>query len=205
MRAVGNHRPFFLPAVSRLHLPVVARTATLRPVYQESFMRILAALALCLGLFTAAPVMAQAQADPGFERRTELADRYMRLTLGEDMRPLIESLIEEELAAQPHLSPEERAWYRQNMPVFFEAFMNALIADMAPRYAASMTEEELAAAIEFYSSPVGRSIARKELMLQVDFETEMYAAAEVMAVDIQTKYCAAFDCDEFLIVVPSTK
>jgi hypothetical protein len=168
-------------------------------------MRILAALALCLGLFTAAPVMAQAQADPGFERRTELADRYMRLTLGEDMRPLIESLIEEELAAQPHLSPEERAWYRQNMPVFFEAFMNALIADMAPRYAASMTEEELAAAIEFYSSPVGRSIARKELMLQVDFETEMYAAAEVMAVDIQTKYCAAFDCDEFLIVVPSTK
>lgn len=169
-------------------------------------MRILTALALCLGLFMVAPAaQAQAQADPGLERRTELADRYMRLTLGDDMRPLIESLIEEELAAQPHLSPEERAWYRQNMPVFFEAFMNALIADMAPHYAASMTEEELAAAIEFYSSPVGRSIARKELMLQVDFETEMYAAAEAMAVDIQTKYCAAFDCDEFSMVLPSAK
>ncbi len=167
-------------------------------------MRILTALALCLGLVMAAPA-AQAQADPGLERRTELADRYMRLTLGDDMRPLIESLIEEELANLPDLSPQERAWYRQNVPVFFEAFMNALIADMAPRYAASMTEEELAAAIEFYSSPLGRSVARKELMLQVDFETEMYAAAEAMAVDIQTKYCAAFDCDTLTMVLPSVK
>jgi len=167
-------------------------------------MRILAALALCLGLFMAAPA-AQAQDDPGLERRTAMAERYIRLTLGDDMRPLIESLIEEELAAQPHLSPEERSWHRENIPVFFEAFMDVLITDMAPRYAVSMTEEELAAAIEFYSSPVGRSIARKELMLQVDFETEMYTAAEAMAVDIQTKYCAAFECDDLLQVVPSTK
>lgn len=166
-------------------------------------MRILAALALCLGLFMAAPAMAQD--DPGLARRTEMAERYLRLTMGDDLRPLIEGLIDNELATRPDLTAEQRDWYRDNGPIFYGTFMDALIADMTPRYAAAMTEEELAAAIEFYSSPVGRSLVRKELTLQLDFETELYAAADALAMEIEAKYCAAFGCDTSIMILPSTK
>jgi hypothetical protein len=203
MRAVGNHRPFFLRAVSRLHLPVVTGTVTLPQGFQESFMRILTALALCLGLLVAAPVVAQD--DPGLERRTEMAERYLHLTVGDDMRPLIDSLIDQELAGRPDLTAEQREWYRDNGPIFFATFMDALIADLAPRYASTMTEAELAAAIEFYSSPLGQSLVRKELTLQLGFEAEMYAAAEALAADIEAKYCAAFDCDTLTMALPSVK
>lgn len=166
-------------------------------------MRILTAVALCLGLFMAAPAMAQD--DAGLERRTVMAERYMRLTLGDDLRPFVESMVEQQLATEPDLSPEERAWYRANMPVFFDDFMESLITDIAPRYAAVMTEEELAAAIEFFGSPLGRSLARKQALLQIDIEEDVFGAALVMQAEIEVKYCAAFDCDNLMLVLPSAK
>jgi hypothetical protein len=68
-----------------------------------------------------------------------------------------------------------------------------------------MTDEELNAGIEFYSSPLGRSLARKEVALQIDMNDELYAAADAMAADMETKYCAAFDCPDLSVIVPSGK
>ncbi|MFW2342632.1 DUF2059 domain-containing protein [Brevundimonas sp.] len=166
-------------------------------------MRILMALAVCLGLFMAAPALAQDEA--GLVRRTEMAERYMRLSIGDDLRPIVESMVEETLAIQPDLTPEQRAWFQTNIPVFYDDFMESLIADIAPRYAAVLTEEELAAGIAFYGSPIGRSLARKQTMLQMDIETDIYGAIMAMQAEIDTKYCATFDCEGLTMVLPSTK
>lgn len=160
---------------------------------------LLAALAAVLSSGTAS-----AQ-DRDLARRTEQAERYLRLTTGDDLRPLIEAMIEEQLAADANMTSEQRAWYRANMPVFFDAFMESLIDLMAPRYAASMTEEELAAGIEFYSSPLGRSLASKEVALQIDVDEELYAAGEAMMLEITAKYCARFDCEDLPTIVASGK
>jgi hypothetical protein len=167
-------------------------------------MRLIVVLALALTAFLASPEIASAQ-DRDLLRRTELAERYIRLSFGDDLRPMIEAVIEEQLAADGSMTPEERTWYRNNMPIFFDQFMTELIDLMAPRYAAIMTDEELNAGIDFFGSPLGRSLARKEVSLQVGMEEEVYAAAEAMVVDMETKYCAAFTCPDLIQVVPSGK
>jgi hypothetical protein len=143
--------------------------------------------------------------DRGLAERTVLAERYIRLSMGDDLRPMVESVIEEQLAASGDLTPEQRSWFRANVPVFFDAFMNRLIDLLAPRYAASMTEEELAAGIAFYSSPLGRSLARKQVALQIGMEEDVYEAAESMSAEIDAKYCAAFDCEGTPFVASSGK
>ncbi|HEV2080888.1 MAG TPA: DUF2059 domain-containing protein [Brevundimonas sp.] len=156
------------------------------------FLTMLAAV-LAATLILSGPAAAQ---DRGLERRTELAERYIRLSLGDDLRPMIESVIEQQLASDGGLTPEQRGWYRSNMPVFFDTFMDRLIDVMAPRYAASMTDDELNAGIAFYSSPLGRSLARKQIMLQAEMDADLMQAAEAMGVEIETKYCAAFGCED---------
>ncbi len=151
------------------------------------------------------PSGAASAQDRDLARRTELAGQYLRLSMGDDLRPVIEAVVEEELALSGDTTPEQRAWYRDNVPVFFEDFMAELIEQVAPRYAASLTEDELSAGIAFYSSPLGRSLARKQMALQVDLEEELYAAMETMAVNMQAKYCAAFTCPETIQIVPSRK
>jgi hypothetical protein len=167
-------------------------------------MRILMIVAAAALLSLAVPHAASAQ-DEGLVRRTALAERYLRLSYGEDLRPLVAGLVEEQLAADVEMSPEERDWFRANLPVFFDRFMDSLVRDMAPRYAAVMTDEELNAAIAFFSSPVGRSLARKETALTIDMDDEIYEAAAAMVIDMDVKYCATFACSELPTVVPSGK
>jgi len=143
--------------------------------------------------------------DQGLAERTVLAERYIRLSIGDDLRPMITGWVEAELAATDDMTPEQRDWYRANMPVLFDAFMNRLIDLLAPRYAASMTDEELNAGISFFSSPLGRSLARKEAALQMQMEEEVYKAAGAMMAEIDTKYCAAFECPDLPAIVPSGK
>ncbi|HEV7228914.1 DUF2059 domain-containing protein [Brevundimonas sp.] len=163
---------------------------------------VLILFAVVVALLSAQPVSAQ---DRDLADRTALAERYIRLSMGDDLRPMIEGVIEEQLAADDGMTPEQRAWYRANVPVFFDAFMNRLIDLLAPRYAASMTDEELNAGIAFYSSPLGRSLARKQVALQVDMDEHFYEAAETMSAEIEAKYCAAFACDAPPIISSSGK
>jgi len=163
---------------------------------------VLILLAAVAALLSAEPASAQAR---GVADRTALAERYIRLSMGDDLRPMIESVIEQQLAADDGMTPEQRAWYRDNVPVFFDTFMNRLIDLLAPRYAANMTDEELNAGIAFFSSTMGRSLARKQVELQVDMEEHLYEAAEIMTEEIEAKYCAAFACDTLPIVSSSGK
>jgi hypothetical protein len=199
---VGNHRPFFLPAVSRLHLPVVTGTATLSPGFQESYMRILAALALCLGLFTAAPALAQ---DPDAARRLQLAEQYVELSLGENIAALVGQIVEEDLAASPDMSDRERAWMRANMPPMILEAIDRMAKDMAPIYAETFTIEELEALVAFYSTPLGQAVAIKEFELGSRIDELLGGAMIEFFQTFEAKYCAEFDCEPLMAVVPSAK
>jgi len=165
-------------------------------------MRILTALALCLGLFMAAPAMAQ---DSGAARRLHLAEQYIELALGENVTTLVAQIIEEDLAAAPEMSDRERQWMRANMPPMLIEAIDRMARDMAPIYAESFTIEELEALVEFYSTPLGQSVAAKEFELGARVDELLGAAMVQFFQTFQAKYCAEFECDALLQVVPSTK
>ncbi|HAJ04425.1 MAG TPA: hypothetical protein DCX75_17460 [Brevundimonas sp.] len=189
-------------AVSRLHLPVVTGTATMPAIFRESFMRILAALALCLGLLMAAPAMAQ---DGDAARRLQLAEQYVELSLGENIAALVGQLVEEDLAESPDMSDRERQWMRANMPPMILEVIDRMARDMAPVYAETFTLEELEALVAFYSTPLGQSVAIKEFELGARIDELLGGAMIQFFETFEAKYCAEFDCEPLMAVVPSAK
>ena len=165
-------------------------------------MRILAALALCLGLFTAAPSMAQ---ENDAARRLQLAEQYVELSLGDNVAKMVGQVIEEELAASPDMSDRERAWMRANMPPMILEAIDRMASDMAPVYAETFTLEELEALVAFYSTPLGQSVAVKEFELGTRIDELLGGAMIQFFETFQAKYCAEFDCEPLIGVVPSAK
>ena len=165
-------------------------------------MRILAALALCLGLFTAAPAMAQ---DGDAARRLQLAEQYVELSLGENIAALVGQLVEEDLAESPDMSDRERQWMRANMPPMILEVIDRMARDMAPVYAETFTLEELEALVAFYSTPLGQSVAIKEFELGARIDELLGGAMIQFFETFEAKYCAEFDCEPLMAVVPSAK
>ena len=165
-------------------------------------MRILSVLAVCLGLLAAAPAMAQ---DAGSARRLELAEQYIELSLGDSVSSLVAGFIEEELAATPDMPERERAWMRANMPPMILDLIDEMARDLAPIYAETFSVEELEALIAFYSTPIGQSVAVKEFELGTRTEELLGRALLGFAETFATKYCAEFECEPLMAVVPSAK
>ena len=167
-------------------------------------MRILVALALCLGLFMAAPAPALAQ-DPDAARRLQLAEQYVELSLGENIAALVGQIVEEDLAASPDMSDRERAWMRANMPPMILEAIDRMAKDMAPIYAETFTIEELEALVTFYSTPLGQAVAIKEFELGSRIDELLGGAMIEFFQTFEAKYCAEFDCEPLMAVVPSAK
>ena len=167
-------------------------------------MRILVALALCLGLFMAAPAPALAQ-DPDAARRHQLAEQYVELSLGENIAALVGQIVEEDLAASPDMSDRERAWMRANMPPMILEAIDRMAKDMAPIYAETFTIEELEALVTFYSTPLGQAVAIKEFELGSRIDELLGGAMIEFFQTFEAKYCAEFDCEPLMAVVPSAK
>lgn len=165
-------------------------------------MRILATLALCLGLFTAAPALAQ---DPDAARRLQLAEQYVELSLGENIAALVGQIVEEDLAASPDMSDRERAWMRANMPPMILEAIDRMAKDMAPIYAETFTIEELEALVAFYSTPLGQAVAIKEFELGSRIDELLGGAMIEFFQTFEAKYCAEFDCEPLMAVVSSAK
>ena len=165
-------------------------------------MRILFVLAMCLGLMVAVPAVAQ---DAGAARRMELAEQYIELSLGDNVSKLVTQVIEEELAASPDMSDRERTWMRTNMPPMILEAINQMAQDMAPIYAETFTIEELEALVAFYSTPLGQSVAIKEFELGSRIEELLGSAMIRFFQNFEAKYCAEFECEPLMAVVPSAK
>lgn len=159
-------------------------------------MRILVVLALGLSLFAAAPAIAQdAARDGDAARRLALAEQYLELTQGPNLRKTVESYFEEAFA-KSEAPVEQRAWLTENIAAVFEVAMDATFADMTDDVAEIYTAEELEALIAFFDTPLGRSITVKSFDFGVRLQAVMMPHLTTAFAQLGEKYCARFECGE---------
>jgi hypothetical protein len=153
-------------------------------------LRILRCLAIVAAL-AAAP--ATAQDGPPIDRQA-LAERYIALSVGDNLGKSIEAYVGELLAAEGEAEPGHVTWAEENLPGLILAMVDDLMRQLAPIYAEVLTEEELEALIAFYETPIGREVARKTVILSVQTEPLVQAAIERYVGEFATKFCARFEC-----------
>lgn len=141
-------------------------------------------------LLTAVPA-----ADEATVRR-ELAERYLELAQGDSLADLAQAYIDQLLAADTQSPAEHREWFRVNLPREMTNLMATLIDGMVPAYADRFTVEELTALVAFHETPLGRSIAQKQVEVGMDQGLAMEAAVLRFEADLMRKFCTAFDCSE---------
>lgn len=157
-------------------------------------MRVLMVLALGLSLFAAAPATAQDTARDGdAAHRLALAEQYLELTQGANLRKTVEAYFEEAFA-KLDAPAEERAWLTENMAAVFETAMDATFADLTDDVAEIYTAEELEAMIAFFDTPMGRSITVKSFDFGVRLQAVMMPHLAAAFAQLGEKYCARFEC-----------
>ncbi|HST91445.1 MAG TPA: DUF2059 domain-containing protein [Brevundimonas sp.] len=157
-------------------------------------MRVLMGLAAVALLSGPAPATAQTTSDPARERQLALADRYLTLTQGGEVLKQLRRQVEEGLGEQD-MPADQRAWMSENLSTMMQEVVVATIAEIRDDVAEDFTIEELQGAVDFFESPLGRSVVRK----QVDLNAEMQEAMAPMIVPRLTtmmeKFCLRFDCE----------
>ena len=155
-------------------------------------MRIFIVLLAAVWLGLAAPAAAQDSA--GQARRLELAERYLDVTQGENLRKSIGSYFEETFA-EAEMPADQRDWLARNMSVAFDKAMQATFADMTDDVAELFTEQELEAMIAFFDTPMGRSITEKSFEFGIRLETAMEPHLTEAFTQLGEKFCARFECE----------
>jgi len=149
---------------------------------------------LLAGLWLALAAPAAAQDGPGDARRLALAERYLDLTQGENLRKTFAAYFEESFAKLA-VPTEQRDWLTQNVTAAFNQAMQATFADVADDVADLFSEAELEAMIAFSETPIGRSITAKSFELGVTLQTVMAPHLTSAMTQVGEKYCARFDCE----------
>lgn len=155
--------------------------------------RLLGVVAMAFGLLLTSPATSFAQGAD--DQRLAMANELFELTLGGELRGLFSGYIDEMIAEDPSFEDDHAAWMRANMPALMEDLVETAMARLAPMYAEAMTVEELRYQIEFYRSPLGQSIARKQMELGMRQEAVLTELTEDFLTQMVSKFCAAFDCD----------
>lgn len=153
-------------------------------------MRFLIALFLMLSA-TALPAKAQDSVSPD---QQALASRFIELSLGDNLSKAMNDYIDQMVAADSNLEPDQADWMRANLPAAALDMVEELAAQLVPVYAEVLTEQELRALVEFYDTPMGREIARKMVTLTLESEEMVQGAMERFTTEIFTKFCAEFEC-----------
>jgi hypothetical protein len=134
--------------------------------------------------------------DEGLERRMTLARELIGLSAGPNFAKEFERAMIDQMGKIDEQGGEESVWVRANMPPMLTRMAARLLDDLAPAYATIYTEEELRGQIDFYRSPVGRSVAAKAISLGVAAQEAQTTAMTSLFTEFQAKYCARFDCGE---------
>lgn len=155
-------------------------------------MRIFIVLLAAIWLGFAAPAAAQDSA--GQARRLELAERYLEVTQGENLRKSISAYFEETFA-KSDMPADQRDWLTLNMAAAFDKAMQATFTDLTDDVAELFSETELEAMIAFYDTPLGRSITEKSFEFGIRLETVMTPHLTEAFTQLGEKFCAQFECE----------
>jgi len=149
-------------------------------------------IGLAIALLAAVPAAQAQQAAP--DRRLALAEHYVELSVV-GLDKMVHETIARQLEQDSQGMPAEHAqWFRANAAVILQPHLQRMIDAMKQDYAENFTEEELAALVDFYETPMGRGIARKQMDLGVEEGLRMAEFETAFSNDLLTKYCGAFDC-----------
>ena len=155
-------------------------------------MRIVILLLAAAWLGFAAPAAAQEDRDNA--RRLELAQQYLEVSQGENLRKTVATYFEEAFA-KSEMPADQRDWLTQNMAVAFEQAMRATFADLTDDVAELYSVEELEAMIAFFDTPMGRSINEKGFEFGVRLEAAMTPHLTTAFTQLAEKFCARFECE----------
>lgn len=155
-------------------------------------MRIIVIVAVLLAAW-AGPALAQTGPDPARQNHLDLADRYLELTQGGDLVKQMRGQIEEGYG-DSGLPAEQRAWMVENFSEMFTSVMAAVMVEMRDDVADSFTVQELETAIAFYASPIGRSVVRKQVDMNVEIQQVMTPLLVPRMTELMEKFCLRFDC-----------
>lgn len=155
-------------------------------------MRIVILLLASLWLVVAPPAAAQEPSAPD-ARRLVLADQYLELTMGAGLRKFLANYYEEFYAEAP-MPREQQEWWAENMTSAMDRALPAMAAGLREDVARIYSAEELDALIALYRSPIGRSIAEKDMEMSVRIEETLGPLLVRLLTDLLNKYCMRFDC-----------
>jgi len=126
--------------------------------------------------------------------RLALADRYLALTVDLDVDKLMREQMEQGFAGSP-ATPEQRAWMTDQMTGLYEDVIGKAVRDMRSDVAELYTQPELEALVALYESPLGPSLARKNMEAGMLMQEAMMPHLITGMTDVFEKYCLRFDCE----------
>lgn len=126
--------------------------------------------------------------------RLALADRYLALTVDLDVDKLMREQMEQGFAGSP-ATPEQRTWMTEQMTGMFEEVINKAVRDVRSGVAELYTQPELEALVALYESPLGPSLARKNMEAGMMMQEAMMPHLLTGMTGVFEKYCVRFDCE----------
>lgn len=155
-------------------------------------MRTILIALMAAGLCALAP---QARAHDGDATvRAALAERLIAAMVRDAIDKVVEGIVEQMLAESTNTTDEQATWTRANVPEIMRRHLEVMIDESEALYAERFTEQELRALVEFYETPMGRTIALKQNEVGAQQGQGMATFIQAFAADYQAKYCAAFTC-----------
>lgn len=154
----------------------------------------IAVMALSATVVFSAPAMAQNGAEGSIERG--LAARVVALTTPDIEKQLLAYV--QQIPAQMGFSEvdaDAARWFEKNAGPLMMPHMRTLMSDIERLYAETLTREELQAMVDFYQTPMGREIARKQVELGIQMGEPISRMQTAYVTDLLTTYCRDNDCE----------
>lgn len=169
------------------------------------FITACAAALLATSAVIATPALAQ-EAGPRLEvraprapspRQLELSRRYLDLMFTDQFESVIHQMLGEQMSADQGMQAvpdEDRQFIIGLTTELVTDMVPLMITEMVPVYAAQFTEEELQALVDFFGSPMGREIARKNVEVMPEANRAVMAVVPQMLEKMATRMCQHYGC-----------
>ena len=164
------------------------------------FMIVCLAAVVAAVTFPAAPraaqPMEQATTSPS-PRRMALARQYLDLLMTDQFESVVHEMLGAEFENDSEMQalPDEDRRFILSLTAELTADMvPQMITEMIPVYAATFTEEELAALVAFYDTPMGRSIASKSVEVLPEANRAVMTVVPQLLEKMATRMCQHYGC-----------
>ncbi|WP_439473137.1 DUF2059 domain-containing protein [Brevundimonas sp.] len=171
------------------------------------FISACAAALMAVTSLTASPALAQQrgeqvqvrlpQSAAPSARQLALSRRYLDLMMTDQFEGVIHQMLGEQMAADQAMQdiPEEDRRFLISLTTELTTDMVPLmITEMVTVYAATFTEEELQALVDFFDTPMGRSIAEKNVLVMPEANRAVMTVVPQMLEKMASRMCQHYGC-----------